>query len=320
MMTKRNQILAAILAAQIVLAVVLFWPRSATQAGAQALLPDLEPSAITALTVQDPDGAELTLRQESGVWVLPNADSFPVKADKIQTTLEKLTGVDKGTLVTKTESSHRALQVSAEDFARRVTVASGGETYLLYLGSSPSYGATHVRLDGQAETYLAQDLSSWDITAQVASWIDPVYVNLDTATISRVSITNANGELVLLRDSADQPWTVVGLEPAEGQTVNQPEIDGLVRAAGVVRMNKPLGKSDSSAYGMDTPAATIIVEHEGGAITLLIGAQDPVDLSYVVKATSSPYYVGVSEYAVKSLVEASPETLVQDIPEPAPDA
>ncbi|NIS83474.1 MAG: hypothetical protein GTO14_25495 [Anaerolineales bacterium] len=49
-----------------------------------------------------------------------------------------------------------------------------------------------------------------------------------------------------------------------------------------------------------------------------MGAKDPVDNSYVVHSSESPYYVRVSEFADKDMVEKAREDFVETISTPTP--
>jgi len=80
-----------------------------------------------------------------------------------------------------------------------------------------------------------------------------------------------------------------------------------------------LGKDKLPAYGMDTPAAVVTLSKtDGQQITLLVGAQDPTDRSYVVRVSTSPYFVQVGEYNVKPLVENGAGAYVAQTETPTP--
>ena len=321
-MKRHNQILASVLLIQIILSVIVFWPKATSAVESEPLFPDLEADTIIALTITDADGNSTALRKITGDWVLPDADGYPAQADNVNPVLEKIVALTTGRLVTRTDASHKQLQVAPGSFVRRIDLETAdGTTYMLYLGSSPRYGATHFRVDGQSETYLSNDISTWETNATADSWIDTAYVDVPQADVAKMTLENGNGTFVFTRDEAsedgDNNWTMEGL--TAGETLAKTEVSAAVRQAASVKMTSPLGKEEKAAYGMDEPNAVVTLETEGQTIVLRVGAQDPDDNSYVAISSESPYYVRVSEFGVKSLVENGRDDFLELPPTPTPE-
>jgi hypothetical protein len=316
-MKRHNQILIGVLIVQIILSAVVFWPRSTEASGSEPVFADLEAGDIVALTIVDGDGNSVTLRQVTGNWVLPDADDYPAQADKITPLLDELVSLTTGRLVTRTDASHKQLQVAADDFVRRITFETAEEKeYTLYLGSAPTYGATHFRLDGQSETYLTSDISSWETNATLSSWVDTSYQSVPQDDVTRMTVENDNGTFVFIRDDEGN-WTMEGL--AEDETLAETKATSAVRQASSVNMVEPLGREEQAAYGMDEPKAVATIETAAKTVTLRIGAQDPDDNSYVVTSSESPYFVRVSEYSVQALVENARDDFLELPPTPTPE-
>jgi hypothetical protein len=313
-----DRILAGILVLQIILSVVVFWPRSAVTGASEPLFPDLEAGDIAALSIVDADGNSIVLRQVSGDWVLPDADDYPAQADKITPLLDKIVGLTTGRLVTRTDASHKRLQVAPDDFVRRIDFeAAGGAKHALYLGSSPTYGATHFRVGGQSETYLTSDISTWEAKADAASWVDTAYLSVPQDDITKMTLENSNGTFTFVKGDEDN-WAMDGL--AADETLDESKVTTLIQRAATVSMIQPLGKEEQAAYGMDEPNAMVTLETGDRTITLRVGAQDTTDNSYVVISSESPYYVRVSEYSVKDFVEKAHDDFLQLPPTPIPEA
>ncbi len=323
-MSTFNRILAALLVVQIILAAVVFWPQ-ATPAGAgeTAMFPDLSSDDIVSLTVQDGDGNEINLSKQTGSWVLASAGDYPVEVDRITTLLDKLTGLKSNRLVTQTSGSHKRLQVATDDFVRRIEFSTAaGDSHVFYLGSSPQASATHVRLDGQDEVYLATDLSSFDASVQASGYVDTLYFTVPTADVTAMTLQNASGEINFVKDAAGD-WTLADL--AEGETVNATAISSLVNRAAGVRLTTPLGRDSQPDYGLSAPAAVVILtasSGEGDSVqtqthTLQVGAQSPDDQSYVVASSQSPYFVRVASYGVQDFVQ---KTRSDFLTQPTPEA
>jgi len=314
-MNRTQRILALALAIQIILSVWAFWPRGARTGGVAALLPDLKTADVVAMAVTDEDGNKVQLRQVSGSWVLPDVDDYPAQAEEITSLLDKIVALDTRRLVTRTSGSHKRLQVAADSFVRRVELeTTSGAKHTLYLGSAPSYGTTHVRLEGKDETYLTGDLTSWDFGATAVSWVDTAYFSIAEDQLSAVIVKNAKGTLTLNRDEQGN-WTLAEL-PA-GEQLSTDTAKQMVSRATSISLLKPLGKAKLPAYGLDNPLAVVTLRpKEGEPITLLVGAQEPADSSYAAHVSTSLYYVRVSQYSVKALVENGVNELL--VPEATP--
>ncbi len=314
-MNRTQQILLVALVAQIVLSAVVLWPRAAT-GGVGPLFPGLQPEGIVALTITDDQGETLQLRQVTGEWILPEAGDYPAQTEDITSLLEKIEALTTQRLVTRTEASHKRLKVAADDFLRRVELEAGdGVVRTFYLGSSPSYGTSHIRVDGQAETYLANDLSQWDLNAGPSSWVDITYLNVSQDEVSRVVVENAKGRVEFVKDDQGN-WTLADLVVPEQLDVTT--INTTVSRATSVTMLRPLGKEELPGYGMESPSAVVTLHKEGETITVLVGAHDAEDNSYVIKASTSPYYVAVGSYSVQPLVDNARQDYLQIPPTPTP--
>lgn len=313
-MKRHHQILAGILAIQIILSVIVFWPRSAATGQSEPLFPDLKADDIVTLAITDAEGKSITLRKVTGNWVLPEADDYPAQADKITPLLEDIAGLTTVRLVTRTAASHKQLQVAPDDFQRRIEFeTTDGEKQAFYLGSSPSYGATHFRRADRNETYLTNEITTWEASATAASWIDTVYLSVSQEDVTKMTLQNGNGTFVFTKDEEDK-WSMAGL--AEDETLDDVKVGAAVRQATSVTMVRPLGKQEQATYGMDAPQAVVTLETAEKTVTLRVGAQDPDDNSYVVISSESPYYVRVSEYGVKDLVEKARDDFLQPPPTP----
>lgn len=309
-MSRTNIILIAVLVVQVVISAVVFWPRAgAGGAGAESLLGEVSADDIVGLTVQDNEGNRLRLTRQADQWVLPDAGDYPVQADRVAPLLDKLAALKSGRLVTQTAASHKRLQVAGDDFMRRIDVeTAGGKTYTLFLGSSPQARATHVRLNGDDNVYLAADLASFDANVQPSGYVDTAYLTLPAADMVSLTVQNANGELTLEKD-AEGNWQLADL--AEGETMDAAAASTLANRISSVRLTRPLGAEKLAEYALDSPAAVVIVTTQSGegdaaqrkTITLQVGAQDPADNSYVVSSSESPYFVRVAEFAVQDFVE-----------------
>ncbi|MFN2290133.1 MAG: DUF4340 domain-containing protein [Anaerolineae bacterium] len=323
-MNRLNRILVGILALQLVLAVVVFWPRSASSGeGTESLFPGVEADQIQEITLTDAQGTAITLAKRDGSWVLPDADDYPADPELVEPLVDGLAALNTDRLVTQTSASHERLQVAEDDFQRRIDFQmADGSTHRVYLGSAPSYGVAHVRADGQDEVYLTSDLSAQDAGVQASSWVDTSYFSVPQEEVVTVTVENAQGTLEFQKEG--ESWTLVGLAPDD--TLNEGMARSFVNRAISISLLRPLGREELDAYGMQEPNAvvTIRAQAEGEdaterTYTLQVGAQDPEDSGYVVKSSESPYYVQVREFSVQDIVEKGYEDFIEVPPTPTPE-
>lgn len=315
MIKNHHKILATVLVAQIALSVVVFWPRPTTAGQQEPLFPDLAKEDVTSLTIEDDQGNRIALQKVTGEWVMPDAGEYPAQSEEVEALLEKLTALTTGQLVTRSDTSHKRLRVAANDFARRIEFESSGGTETLYIGSSPQYGSVHFRLEGESEAYLTSQLTTWDVNASTSAWIDTSYHSVQQDDVARFTLENANGTFVFERD--DDGWAMVEPEMAEGEVLNETQVEAVLRRAAAVTIKSPLGVEEKAAYGLDDPTAEVIMETGDGTVTLTLGSKDDDDGSYVVKSSESAYYVHVSMNSVTALVQNDRDAFVD---EPTPEA
>ncbi|UCC64292.1 MAG: DUF4340 domain-containing protein [Anaerolineae bacterium] len=323
-MSRTNQILAAVLALQVVLVAVVFWPRPAASiAGGEKLFPDLEAEQVVRLTLSDAEGNQIELAKGAEGWVLPEADDYATEGTKAPDFLTKIVELRTNRLVTQTPGSHRRLKVASEDFERLVEFElADGTTHKLYLGTSPSYNVTHVRADGQDEVYLASGLAASDAGVQASNWVNTLYYSVIQDQIVAVTLENANGRFEFEKDEGGT-WTMKGLAADEKLLENN--VKSLVTRVALLRMIRPLGKTEKSEYGLGEPSAVVTIQtrdDEGKveSLTLRVGARSEEDDGYVVISSESPYYVRVAGYSVEDYLEKTWEDFLEPPPTPTPES
>lgn len=313
-MKRIQQILAGVLTVQIIIGAIVFWPRSAGGVAGKAVLPDLKVDDVVKLTLTNDQLQALNLQKVNGEWGIADAEQYPVKAESVTGLLEKLTLLNTNNLVANTEVSQRQLQVANDAFVRRLEIEmQDGTKQIVYLGSSPRYTATHFRMGGQKETYLTTEITTWELSPDVTSWIDTTYSDVDQTTLTQVVLENANGTFTFVK--VGEAWQM--LELAEGDQVAAGKISDVITKASRVSAMRPLGKTDKPEYGLSAPMATVTLTAADKTYTLKVGAQDPSDSSYVVSSSESAYYVAVASYTVSPLVENTYESFLETPATPA---
>lgn len=315
-MTRANRILAVLLVVQLVVAALVFLPRTIESGPQEAgpLFPDLEAGQVVSLTVTDGEGDSVHLARRGGEWVFAEADDFPTREDSVPDLLDKIAALKTDRLVTETAGSHKRLKVAGDEFERRVDLELEDGTHLrLYIGSSPSYGVAHVRADGQNEVYLVSDLSAQDVGADASAWAERIFFTVPRDDVEAMTLENDHGLLEFQR--AGETWDMAGLE--EGEVLDQVRIGTLLGRVTSVTLLEPLGKEARAEYGLDEPSAVVHLQTGDKTYTLTIGAPDAEGSSYVFHSSESPYYVRVNGFSVQDLVDWQREDFLQQ-PTPTP--
>jgi len=318
-MNRRNRILIGVLVVQLIVAAFVFLPQTlSSQPEVEALLPGLDVDRVTALTITSGEGESLTLAKKDGAWVVASAGDYPVVEGDVPALLEKMVAIQTNRLVTETPGSHKRLGVASDDYQRLLEIeADDGSTYRFYIGTSPSFGVAHVRLEDKDEVYLAPELSAQDAGTRATDWVDTTYVDLPREEVTTFTLQNEQGTFEFAKEG--EVWIMAGL--AEDEILDDNAVQTLLGRATRMTLLRPLGTGEETAYGLDEPKAVVILEIADETHILRIGAQDPEDNSYVVAWSGSPFYVRVSEFSVQDLVEKAREDLLQQpTPTPAPEA
>ena len=323
-MNRTNQILAGVLALQLIVVAIVLWPRpAASLVRGEPLFPDVEADQIVRLTITSTSGDRIQLAKNMDKWVLPEADDYPTQEKKVPEFLEKIVGLTTDRLVAKTRASHKRLKVAEDDFERRIVFElADGTTHTLYLGTAPRYGTCHVRADKQDEVYLTRNLTLSDASTSASLWINTVYFSVPKDQVVAMTVENQNGRFEFEKDEAGK-WAMKDLAPDEKFKENN--VISMVNRLVSLRMRYPLGKTEKDDYGLKEPNAMVTVktkDSEGHVkpYSLLVGAKNEEENSYVVKSSESPYYVYVSDYLIKAFVERGRKDFTELPPTPTPEA
>jgi hypothetical protein len=314
-MNRRNQILTGVLVLQLIVLAVVFWPRGSKVQAGQTLFPGVQADQIVKLTITAADGKTAQLIKGDAGWVLADTEDFPVLSDKVTAVLTDVVGLKAERPVATTASSQKRLKVAADDYERRVEFElSGGGQHRLYLGTSPSYGATHVRADDEAEVYLAS-LQSQDFGTEASSWIDRNFLTIAQDQVTALKLQNAQGTFEFSKTGTT--WTMAGL--AAGETLDSTKVQAILTRVSPLSMLRPLGKTEKPEYGLAQPLAVLEITTAGKTYSVKVGALDPADTSYVVSSSESSYFVRVSQYYVADLANSGRDGfLLQPTPVPTP--
>jgi len=286
-MNRTQLYLAGLLIVQVVLILLVRSPFSVASAGAEAraLLPALEAITPGQLEILGPDDESIRLVRKDGSWQVESLDGFPADEEKVEKLLDNLTDLRVRRPVVSSGRYHESFKVADDEYEGRIRLWSdtGSDADVdLFLGSSPNFRTSHVRLAGEDAVYEVRGLSSHDVKPASSGWIERELVQTDETLVVGFTLSNEAGEFELVRE--DGIWQ---LRSPEGEgTLDQGKVDAFVRTASSVRLDDAAGPVDPAAHGFSNPAATLVlrwsetpaaVDEEGGVreLTLTVGQQLP---------------------------------------------
>ncbi len=300
-MSKRNIALLILLAVQIGLISIFYRPGQDAQPAAMQFFPDLAAEQIVELTILGPDKSGITLNKQETGWIVSSQDNIPVDPEKIKTALEKLTALSSQRLVTKTKASHNRFKVGKQ-YSQVVAVKTAdGKQESLYMGTSPAYKSTHVRLNKDDRVFLVKDFSSWEVPLEVSSWWDARYVQENSDALSTIIIKNSKGTLTL-KKGEENTWQVA--DAGAEQKIDSAKFDNLIDRATSMRLSEYLAQEEKPEYGLAAPLATITLTGSKGEVVVRVGAKNEEDNSYVLKSSASPFFVRASGFGLSDLLDA----------------
>lgn len=274
-----------------------------------------------------PPQNKVLLSRVNGKWGLGDADDYPADGKKIDELLANVAKLVSRTTVLEKATYHDKLEVSEAKYQRRVTLTVGGKELRFYVGTSPSFKTVHLRIDGKDEVYLVNDLSTGDLGDRAYTWVDRTFLKFGAPELWSVKLKNTAGELNFERNPVNGEWAVLGMDEPAAKT----QVDDLIRKAGTVNLEAPVGKADKPEYGLSTPKASLELvtgtSTIAGApppkttvVTWAIGNKLEKENQYYAKASTSDYVVRVAGWAVDPLLTKAKKDLVEKKPDAAPSA
>jgi len=310
-MTRRIQILSAVLVLQIGLAAALaFAGRSSGAFRSDEKLLGLDLASLDEIVIQDQGDPALVLRRRGTTWILPDHFGFPASASKVDRLAGTLFGIRKSWPVGTTEVAAKRFEVTDEDFERKITFRKGqADAGTLLIGTSPAFKKVHARLAGEAPIYDI-DFSAYEASVKPQDWEDKDLLAVDPDEVERVEMDGIH----LIRDG--DALTVSDLGQAQ-------ETDPSGVSALLSKLSRPafldvLGTEDKPEYRQDKPVLTYTLEMKSGEAVDYTYSQPEDGDDFILKTSSRPEYFEASKYAVQGLQEFTRDKLVREKKEPAP--
>lgn len=294
-MTRVNQILALLLAAQVSIAAVAWWPRGDALVEARNLVgvpvEQIERIAITSRNdgVTAPPPPVVLVKGTEG-WTIESADGFPAAQTLVDPLLEHLGKLTSREVIASRSTSFEGLDVADDTFTRKVEVTGAGGSPQTLLVGTASGKEVNVRVAGENDVYRVRGLTAFSIADNANRYFERQLLKLDTASVSGIELHRPGQPPFVLEKGTDGTWTV----PGRTEPVVQSEAEAFVGSLGSLRMLEPVGKDKTPEMGLDT--ATVVhltVTDESGQTrseTYRVGAEIPGESGRVwLTLDSSPH-------------------------------
>ena len=244
---------------------------------------------------------EVVLHKQGSRWF--TASDFPVTAGKVENLLDKLASLKHSLPVTTSSSALKRFKVAEEGYERLVTLKAG-DTKLaaLFLGSGSGARQSYARNESQTSVYTIK-LVSYDIPAKEADWQDKNLLKLSADNITEVTL----GKSVFKRNNTSDKkdsvviWKTDSL-PAD-KMINAKGINDSLSLLASLEFSEVLGKENKPEYGLDKPALTLSLIHDGKERVFQINKLKDSD-DYVLKVSERDEYFKIASYTAKALIES----------------
>ena len=321
-------VLLALLVAQIGLALYLGRADEAPATAGKGQLLAFDPAQVERIQIDQRAADPLVLERTDQGWKIQSLGGFPAAADRVEALLARLAGLKRGLPVATSADALARLKVADTDHEGHLTLEAGDKTLAeLYLGDGAGARHRYVRVAGE-EAVQEAELSVADLPAKADDWADHGLLDIDQADIKRITLAG----IVLERDG--DAWRLADVK--EGETLDQPKTQDLVRNLANLSFSAVLGNEDKPEYGQTSPTLEWQIELDSGdtrdyRLSRLHEVSDQAQGEtvnqgpawYVLKVADLPYYLKLAGYAAEPLTGVSrtgllvqPETGHEAAPQP----
>jgi len=245
--------LGILLAAQLLLALVTWWPTDRAALVARPLL-ELDADRIEAIEIarQPSEGSDpewLVVEREGNGWAIASASGYPADPAKVDGFIDLLLALRVRAPMAESPASHDALSVGDAEFGRRIRIRSDGGVRELVVGADRS-NSIRVRFADENEVYLARGLSEFAISDSASSYWSGDVLDVPVEEIRSFLVENERGTLRVER--TEDGWHVVDAPP--DSTADPEKIDAFLAKVTALRLVEPLGREALPEYGIEDGA------------------------------------------------------------------
>lgn len=253
--------------------------------------------SLTQLEITE-DEKGISLAKSGDGWTLPEHNDLPVAPSKIDSVLEDLGGLKKTWPIAQTKSAAERFEVAEDKFKKRIQLNAKDDSQNLYVGTSPSFRKSHLRLDEEDEIYSGE-LATHDLSLEVNDWLDKSLLKLKKDKFQSVALN----ELNLTKE--DNQWTLSDL--GENEELVQEQLDKAINFASNLSVSGVLDKEKVKEWQDKTPSFSLTVD-DGSKNTYDVYIKESES---VIKSSLRDEWFSITKFQVEALADLSRESLVK---------
>lgn len=236
---------------------------------------------ITRLVLTRPDG-EVVFEQEEGQWKLTQPVVALAKASAVDAIVDRFESV---------RVEEKSLDGAAADYglddASRTTVRlekADGTAFTVHIGKDTPIGyKTYAKVPGDDAVHLLDNQVGELVAKPVEDFRSREVLAFSPGGVTRIRLVQAGVETVLRKDDAG--WWIGDTGPR----ADQKRVGDWLSAVSLMKAERFLDGQDASALGLESPAALVAVQDDGGTHTLRIGTRD--ELGANASAAEVPFRI-----------------------------
>lgn len=198
--------------------------RYRTADGAE-LLPGFEQriNGVASIAVHYP-GAEVTIANMDGAWVVREKDDYPADTGTLRQVLIALKDATKLEQKTASPALHEKLGLSTTGDGEGVSLTIGGEGFehALIIGNVAQQKYRYVRFADEDQSWLID--RNPQLPDDASGWLAPDILDLPSSRIRSVSIVHADGERIEFSKSSADDSTYAVADVPEGRELSYPGV------------------------------------------------------------------------------------------------
>ena len=298
-MNRRNMILCALLAAQLLLVLIIYWPRETRNLSTITLV-DVAPEKVASFIIEDGYGSSITIKREGDRWGIDPPENYPADTERVRSALRKMAHLESGRLVSSSKGSQGRLRVSDEKFNRKIKlVDTDGKEHVIYLGTTQGKGV-YARSGNSDEVVFIDNLSSWEFATSPRSWWKSSIVDIAPDAVNEIDIRNGHGQFRITRNKDDR-WV-----DASGTVLEQDKVKRLLLAVKNIRLDEYV-KKDTDQKLKKIDASLKLIPAKGNAVTIEIGPEN--NSERLVRASTDEHLLKVRSSELKQILDAKLDDL-----------